>query len=1190
MHASSSRQHIESNISNQLAEKEELRRGIAQAAADQDDVLAAYEQFVRWLDKHEHDTSLVRPYEMLEVLEEGVRTMKDDKHYKNDLRYVKLWTMYARRVRKPDVVYAFLFKKAIGTAHSQLYEECALVLEESGKLREAEDAFKIGLKKSKRAVDRLKNRYREFQDRVASGTTFKRSTDHKKDKAKDKDTLGAALYRDPLRNFSDASSSSSATKHTSQPQTSSTSQENRARPAPTSTTTKRGEKLHIDMKLLEKDGIEMSIQEARAASLGLLNKQWAPPPPEELTIRPTFYDSRAALDCDDSPRTSLSNEDDLHTRHLRMNMRLSMAGAGEPTVTINTKEALRDVFGMYNSPDKTSLLSSSIGSKHSLVRKVEPVTPAAVASRRPTETPRDENRPIHDAKTPGSFQLFVDDEMRKENATPAPSKKVAVFCDEEEPVPLTTPASRPVLALKQSTTTPSSSIFTPYVDEDEKKEVAKPSAESQVKTVFSRVFTPVALPEKPRIDSSPSSSSADTTEDDDQDDASEVENLPPPKMSVFSRPPVSQPMHVFEDDDEDKDVFGSNAAFTKPLSVPQTQVRTEPVFRRKSIATGRQAFIPHNHQAFSSSKPINAFSQPIDIDDSDESLSQNVEEEEERDDPGAYNEDYQDYYEDEDEVKSSYQPPMGGRLGRFDIMTPIAERTMEYTMSTRAHTPTHHGEAPAASSLLEENDFLRSNADAAEAAKRLAMELQQEDGDFQEMVNEDDERTANDDLVERTCNLSLADAIVAASSFRPPNPCIPTDPKIICTLVSMVPPEPGFYDLNEASSGQFDELQRFAAKIRRNSGKSTSSKSTAGRSESYRVSLGNTRYEVVDKLGEGGFGAVFMAREVKGQQLNQDGSDDEEDEEEEDEDDEDTGLIALKLVKPRNIWEYHILRRVHSSLPSSARNSVINPHALYAFRDESFLILDYCSQGTLLDVVNRASQAGVAQQGGCLDELLVFFFAIELLKFIEAMHSAGFIHGDLKIDNCLLRLDDVPGGSGAWSGMYQSSGELGWSYKGIKMIDFGRTVDTRMFPSGQQFTSDWQAGVHDCLEMRQKRPYTYQTDYFGLASIIYSLLFGKHFEPTTVAPANFPEKPTRYKVTSLFKRYWQVDIWTRLFDVLLNPTLVRPDGALPVISELATIRVEMETWLASNCNRSTNTLKGLLKKVERCALTGLSSR
>ena len=219
------------------------------------------------------------------------------------------------------------------------------------------------------------------------------------------DTLGAALYRDPLRNFSDGPSSSSSSKHTSQPQASSTTQENGAKPLPASSTTKRGEKLHINLKLLEKDGVEMSIQESRAASLGLLNKRWAPPPPEEMhpRQRTAFSDSRVALGHDDSHRASLSNEEDLHTRHLRMNMRLSMAGAGEPTVTINTKEALRDVFGMYNSPDKTSLLSSSVGSKHSLVRKVEPVTPATMSSRRPMETPRDENRPIHDAKTPGKW-------------------------------------------------------------------------------------------------------------------------------------------------------------------------------------------------------------------------------------------------------------------------------------------------------------------------------------------------------------------------------------------------------------------------------------------------------------------------------------------------------------------------------------------------------------------------------------------------------------------------------------------------------------------------------------------------------------------------------------------------------------------------------------------------------------------
>ena len=76
------------------------------------------------------------------------------------------------------------------------------------------------------------------------------------------------------------------------------------------------------------------------------------------------------------------------------------------------------------------------------------------------------------------------------------------------------------------------------------------------------------------------------------------------------------------------------------------------------------------------------------------------------------------------------------------------------------------------------------------------------------------------------------------------------------------------------------------------------------------------------------------------------------------------------------------------------------------------------------------------------------------------------------------------------------------------------------------------------------------------------------------------------KLATAFKRYWQADLWTRLFDVLLNPCLVRPDGALPVTDTLASLRTEMETWLQANCNRSSNTLKGLLKKIELSVIRG----
>jgi len=239
----------------------------------------------------------------------------------------------------------------------------------------------------------------------------------------------------------------------------------------------------------------------------------------------------------------------------------------------------------------------------------------------------------------------------------------------------------------------------------------------------------------------------------------------------------------------------------------------------------------------------------------------------------------------------------------------------------------------------------------------------------------------------------------------------------------------------------------------------------------------------------------------------------------------------------------------------------------------------------LLNVINNAVSAGVSQQGACLDELLVMFFSIELIRLVEGIHTAGFIHGDLKIDNCLLRLEDIPEGASAWNATYQPSGDGGWSYKGLKVIDFGRTIDTKMFPSGQEYIADWPTDERDCFEMREGRPWTFQTDYFGLVGIIYCMLFGKYIQASSVILV--PDSPTRrYKIGTPLKRYWQGDLWNRIFDVLLNPCLVKPDGTLPICDELALVRKEMEMWLQANCNRSSNTLKGLLKKVEKsCYIT-----
>jgi checkpoint serine/threonine-protein kinase len=111
-------------------ERRQLRTEIDSALEGEDDPLAAYDQFVKWTIKNytEGDPNSG----LLELLEEATSKFKDDTNYKGDLRYLKLWCHYARKVEKPISVYAFLVANDIGNGYALLYEEYAKALEADG--------------------------------------------------------------------------------------------------------------------------------------------------------------------------------------------------------------------------------------------------------------------------------------------------------------------------------------------------------------------------------------------------------------------------------------------------------------------------------------------------------------------------------------------------------------------------------------------------------------------------------------------------------------------------------------------------------------------------------------------------------------------------------------------------------------------------------------------------------------------------------------------------------------------------------------------------------------------------------------------------------------------------------------------------------------------------------------------------
>jgi len=113
--------------------KQEFRAKLATATYDEDDPLAVYDQFVQWTLKayggNDPNSGL------LELLQQATSEFKDDSLYKTDIRYLKLWSLYARQVERSDAIaiYAYLVSTEIGTLYSILYEEYATLLEEDGR-------------------------------------------------------------------------------------------------------------------------------------------------------------------------------------------------------------------------------------------------------------------------------------------------------------------------------------------------------------------------------------------------------------------------------------------------------------------------------------------------------------------------------------------------------------------------------------------------------------------------------------------------------------------------------------------------------------------------------------------------------------------------------------------------------------------------------------------------------------------------------------------------------------------------------------------------------------------------------------------------------------------------------------------------------------------------------------------------
>ncbi|SPQ18708.1 2cbc621b-ae7c-45ac-b89c-d14323254524 [Thermothielavioides terrestris] len=559
-------------------------------------------------------------------------------------------------------------------------------------------------------------------------------------------------------------------------------------------------------------------------------------------------------------------------------------------------------------------------------------------------------------------------------------------------------------------------------------------------------------------------------------------------------------------------------------------------------------------------------------------------------------------------TRRPYRDPIEAANNRLPFMTPITERT-ETSLDLTADR-SRFGKTP---SRRPNGEVLREDDDVDDEEN---VDLEPLSSPLREMIEEEEpEAKAAPPLFPKP-RPGPTGKPLAPKVMGPKGPiikdlqCNPVDESVRAEILAHIQPPlssyDGFFDHRSEKSERGAEIRKFAKAAGKGSRNSTDKTGNLGSPVVLEFPGVKSRYTIRKELGAGAFAPVYLVdNSCPDSSSSDDGN----------HGDENGPVVlmgrgafasthsrrqereALKMEDPPTPWEFYMMRLAHSRLgPQHRATASISPALeMHLYQDEGFLFLPFHPHGTLLDVVNLFR----GEASGVMDEQLAMFFSIELLRTVEALHAKQILHGDIKADNCLLRLDGLNGTtSGAnsqeqqqqqqLSSQWRADGGGGWAARGVTLIDFGRGIDMRAFAPEVRFVADWKTSAQDCAEMREGRPWTWQIDYHGLAGTLHVLLFGKYIETVRCDAGGLGTSGAggrRYRIRESLKRYWQTEIWAECFDLLLNPGAHvegEQGGKMPVLRGMRAVREKMERWLEANCERGVG-LRGLMAKVEAWA-------
>jgi checkpoint serine/threonine-protein kinase len=210
--------------------------------------------------------------------------------------------------------------------------------------------------------------------------------------------------------------------------------------------------------------------------------------------------------------------------------------------------------------------------------------------------------------------------------------------------------------------------------------------------------------------------------------------------------------------------------------------------------------------------------------------------------------------------------------------------------------------------------------------------------------------------------------------------------------------------------------------------------------------------------------------------------------------------------------------------------------------------MQYGGKFSLLDAVNYYKKQGMTNSAvSGMEEALVMFFVVELLKMLKALHSSAVVHTDIRMENILLRFPSPSANKIPWEKQYDDSDDA-WKQRGLLLIDFGRGIQSGLLDSSishlkllNPFPSH--KGKEDIFEKRLEVPWSWDVDLVGVAAIIYCLIFSEplYYKGKEALSSN-NDLNTQWNGETWFnaikdkrfQRSWLKDeFWLPLFELLL---------------------------------------------------------